>query len=137
MSHESAASHNITKVLVANRGEIALRVMRTLRSMGISSVAVHSDVDTAMPFSRYADEAVHIGSATASESYLIPERILEAAKKTGADAIHPGYGFLSENADFAEAVEREGLIFIGPRPHSDCTAAVEDPAWFRQSWRRT
>ena len=118
MSQEPAPSRPITKVLVANRGEIALRVMRTLRSMGISSVAVHSDVDTAMPFARYADEAVHIGPATASESYLIPERILEAARKTGADAIHPGYGFLSENAEFAEAVEREGLTFIGPRPNS-------------------
>ncbi len=118
MSQEPAPPRPITKVLVANRGEIALRVMRTLRSMGISSVAVHSDVDTAMPFARYADEAVHIGPATASESYLLPERILEAAKKTGADAIHPGYGFLSENADFAEAVEREGLTFIGPHPHS-------------------
>ena len=118
MSQEQAPSRPISKILVANRGEIALRVMRTLRSMGISSVAVHSDVDTAMPFARYADEAVLIGPAPASESYLFAERILDAARKTGADAIHPGYGFLSENADFAEAVEREGLTFIGPRPHS-------------------
>jgi len=108
----------ITKVLVANRGEIALRIMRTLRSMGISSVAVHSDVDATMPFARYADESVEIGPATASESYLVPERILDAARRTGADAIHPGYGFLSENADFAEAVELAGIAFIGPGPNS-------------------
>ena len=108
----------ITKVLVANRGEIALRIMRTLRSMGIPSVAVYSDVDAGMPFARYADEAVHIGPATASQSYLVVDRILEAARSTGADAIHPGYGFLSENADFAEAVEAAGIAFIGPKPDS-------------------
>ena len=108
----------IQKVLVANRGEIALRIMRTLRSMGIRSVAVYSDVDAQMPFARYADEAVHIGPATASESYLIPERILQAARDTQSDAIHPGYGFLSENAKFAAAVERAGMAFIGPTPDS-------------------
>ena len=86
--------------------------------MGIPSVAVHSDVDDTMPFARYADEAVHIGPAPASESYLVTERILDAAQVTGADAIHPGYGFLSENADFAEAVEARGIAFIGPQPHS-------------------
>ena len=108
----------ITKVLVANRGEIALRIMRTLRSMGIPSVAVYSDVDAGMPFARYADEAVHIGPATASQSYLVVDRILEAARSSGADAIHPGYGFLSENADFAKAVEAAGMAFIGPKPNS-------------------
>ena len=108
----------IQKVLVANRGEIALRIMRTLRSMGIRSVAVYSDVDAHMPFARYADEAIHIGPATASESYLIPQRILDAAKDAGADAIHPGYVFLSENAAFASAVEKAGMAFIGPRPES-------------------
>ncbi|MGY9107241.1 MAG: biotin carboxylase N-terminal domain-containing protein, partial [Alphaproteobacteria bacterium] len=112
------ASRNINKVLVANRGEIALRIFRTLRDMGIKSVAVYSDADAAMPFARYADEAVHIGPAPAAESYLIPEKILEAALATGADAIHPGYGFLSENADFAETVEAAGLAFIGPTPDS-------------------
>lgn len=111
-------SRPITKVLVANRGEIALRIMRTIRSMGLRSVAVHSEVDTDMPFARYADEAVHIGPASASESYLRPERIIEAATETGADAIHPGYGFLSENAAFAAAVEAAGMAFIGPSPDS-------------------
>ena len=115
---DSPSLRPITKVLVANRGEIALRIMRTLRSMGVRSVAVYSDVDASMPFARYADEAVHIGPATASESYLVFDRILEAAKSTGADAIHPGYGFLSENADFAEAVEAAGIAFIGPKPDS-------------------
>ena len=118
MSQDPVHARPITKVLVANRGEIALRIMRTLRSMGIASVAVHSDVDGNMPFARYADEAVHIGPATASESYLVFDRILDAARATGADAIHPGYGFLSENADFAEAVEKAGLTFIGPNPDS-------------------
>ena len=118
MSHEPATARPITKVLVANRGEIALRVMRTLRAMGIPSIAVHSEVDGTMPFARYADEAILIGPATASESYLVFDRILESAKVTGADAIHPGYGFLSENAEFAEAVEQAGLTFIGPRPDS-------------------
>ncbi|MCH1575424.1 MAG: acetyl-CoA carboxylase biotin carboxylase subunit [Flavobacteriales bacterium] len=109
---------SLTKVLIANRGEIALRIMKTLRAMGLQSVAVYSDVDADMPFARYADEAVHIGPATAAESYLVPERIIQAAKDTGADAIHPGYGFLSENAAFAEAAENAGIIFIGPRPNS-------------------
>ena len=118
MSQVTVHTRPITKVLVANRGEIALRIMRTLRSMGIASVAVHSDVDGDMPFARYADESVHIGPATASESYLVFDRILDAARTTGADAIHPGYGFLSENADFAEAVEKAGLTFIGPNPDS-------------------
>ena len=108
----------IHKVLIANRGEIALRIMRTVRSMGLQSVAVYSDVDADMPFARYADEAVHIGPATASESYLIPERIIQAAQATGADAIHPGDGFLSENAACAQAVEDAGMAFIGPRPDS-------------------
>ena len=98
----------IHKVLIANRGEIALRIMRTVRAMGLQSVAVYSDVDADMPFARYADEAVHIGPATAAESYLIPERIIQAAQATGADAIHPGYGFLSENAAFAQAAEDAG-----------------------------
>ena len=106
------------KILVANRGEIAMRVMRTAKEMGIKTVAVFSEADRNMPFVRYADEAVCIGPALSSQSYLRAEKIIEAAKKTGADAIHPGYGFLSENASFSKAVSDSGLIFIGPSAHS-------------------
>ena len=106
----------IKKILVANRGEIAIRVMRTAREMGIETVAVYSEADKTAIHGRFADEAIHIGNAPASESYLDGEKILNAAKKTGADAIHPGYGFLSENADFAEKVTKQGIAFIGPSP---------------------
>jgi acetyl-CoA carboxylase biotin carboxylase subunit len=102
------------KVLIANRGEIAIRVIRALREMNIASVAVYSDADRASLHVRRADEAAHIGPAASSESYLRIDRIIDAAKKHGAEAIHPGYGFLSENADFAEACEDAGLAFIGP-----------------------
>lgn len=108
----------IRKILVANRGEIALRVMRTAREMGISTVAVYSDADARAPFARFADEAIHIGSAPSSESYLVTSKILEAAAATGADAIHPGYGFLSENAEFARQVKASGIRFIGPEPEA-------------------
>jgi len=108
------AAQKFTKVLVANRGEIAVRIIQGLREMGIASVAVHSDVDRAALHVLMADEAVAIGPAPASESYLVGERIIAAARQTGAEAIHPGYGFLSENAGFAEAVEAAGLVFIGP-----------------------
>jgi acetyl-CoA/propionyl-CoA carboxylase biotin carboxyl carrier protein len=101
-------------VLVANRGEIAVRVIRTLREMGIRSVAVHSDADAGALHTRLADVAVPIGPAPASESYLSIERILEAAVRTGAQAIHPGYGFLSENVEFARACEKAGIVFVGP-----------------------
>ena len=102
------------KVLIANRGEIAVRILRTLREMEIASVAVFSDVDRMALHVRKADEAVNIGPAAARESYLRIDRILEAARATGADAIHPGYGFLSENADFAAACDAAGIKFIGP-----------------------
>ncbi len=94
----------IESLLIANRGEIARRILRTARAMGIRTVAVHSDVDAAMPFVAEADEAVCIGTAAAADSYLRQDRLLDAARATGAQAIHPGYGFLSENAAFAEAV---------------------------------
>lgn len=103
-----------TKVLVANRGEIAVRIMRTLREMGIASVAVHSDVEADALHVRVADEAVAIGGASVAESYLRSDRIVQAALSTGAQAIHPGYGLLSENPELVEACETAGLVFIGP-----------------------
>jgi acetyl-CoA carboxylase biotin carboxylase subunit len=106
----------LTKILIANRGEIALRVMRTCRAMGISTVAIYSDADARAPHVRFADEAVHIGPAPSKDSYLSTEKLIEAARRTGAEAIHPGYGFLSENADFADACDAAGLTFIGPTP---------------------
>ncbi len=106
------------KILVANRGEIAMRVMRTAKEMGIKTVAVFSEADRGMPFVRYADEAVCIGPAPSSQSYLRADKIIEVAKQLGADAIHPGYGFLSENAAFSGSVTNAGLIFIGPSAHS-------------------
>ena len=102
------------KILIANRGEIAARVMRTARRMGIETVAVYSDADANAPHVKAADEAIHIGPSPAAESYLVIEKIIEAAKRTGAEAIHPGYGFLSENAAFAERLDAAGLVFIGP-----------------------
>jgi propionyl-CoA carboxylase alpha chain len=103
-----------SKILIANRGEIACRVIRTARRMGIATVAVYSDADARSPFVALADEAVHIGPAPASESYLVPEKIIAACRQTGAEAVHPGYGFLSERASFVEALEAEGIAFIGP-----------------------
>ena len=106
----------IRKVLIANRGEIAVRIFRTLRDMGIASVAVYSDADRAARHVRLADEAYYIGPSPSAQSYLNMDAILEAARKSGAEAIHPGYGFLSENASFAERCEREGILFVGPPP---------------------
>ena len=105
----------LQKVLIANRGEIALRILRACRAMGIQTVAVHSTADTELMHVRLADEAICIGPAGATESYLHAPAIIAAAEVSGADAIHPGYGFLAENADFAEQVEQSGFIFIGPR----------------------
>ena len=105
------------KVLVANRGEIAIRVMRACRELGISTVAVCSEADKNALFAKYADEAYLIGPAPSSQSYLNMEAILAVAKNTGAEAIHPGYGFLSENPVFAKRCEEEGIVFIGPPSH--------------------
>ncbi len=106
------------KILVANRGEIALRIMRSAHEMGIKTVAVFSEADRTMPFVQYADEAVCIGPAPSSQSYLLGEKIIAVALERGADAIHPGYGFLSENAGFAQKVKEAGLTFIGPSAES-------------------
>ena len=106
------------KILIANRGEIALRIMKTARDMGIGTVAVYSEADADSPHVHYADESVCIGPAPSAQSYLKGEAIVDAANKTGADAIHPGYGFLSENAAFARLVESVGLTFIGPSEHA-------------------
>ena len=103
-----------TKILIANRGEIACRVIKTARRMGIKTVAVYSEADANARHVRLADEAVLIGPAAVRESYLVIDKIIAAAKATGAQAIHPGYGFLSENEDFCHACEREGIVFIGP-----------------------
>ncbi len=106
------------KILVANRGEIALRVMRSIRELGIKSVAVYSEADRNAPFVKFADEAVCIGPPPSNQSYLLGDRIIEEAKKLSVDGIHPGYGFLSENAEFAEQVEKNGITFIGPKPEA-------------------
>jgi len=118
----------IDSLLIANRGEIARRIMRTARRMGVRTIAVHSDVDAGMPFVREADQAVCIGPAAARESYLDQAKILAAAKATGAAAIHPGYGFLSENADFAQAVQAEGLVWVGAPPAAIRAMGLKDAA---------
>ncbi|HRP79545.1 MAG TPA: biotin carboxylase N-terminal domain-containing protein, partial [Aquamicrobium sp.] len=116
------------KILIANRGEIACRVIRTARRMGVATVAVHSDADAGALHVAMADEAVHIGPSPVGESYLVAERIIEAAKLTGAQAIHPGYGFLSENPGFVEQVEAAGLVFIGPSAKAIRAMGLKDAA---------
>jgi 3-methylcrotonyl-CoA carboxylase alpha subunit len=118
----------IQSLLIANRGEIACRIIRTARAMGIRTVAVYSDADARALHVRQADEAVHIGPSSARESYLVGEKIIAAAKATGAEAIHPGYGFLSENAEFAQAVIDAGLVWVGPRPASITAMGLKDAA---------
>lgn len=108
----------INKILVANRGEIALRVMRTAKEMGIKTVAIYSDADRNSPHVKYADEAVNVGPPPSAQSYLLGDKIIEVCKSLSVDAIHPGYGFLSENSKFAQKVEDNGIIFIGPSPKS-------------------
>jgi 3-methylcrotonyl-CoA carboxylase alpha subunit len=118
----------IASLLIANRGEIACRIIRTARRMGVRTVAVYSDADAKALHVRQADEAVHVGASPARESYLVGEKIIAAAKATGAEAIHPGYGFLSENADFAQAVMDAGLVWVGPRPDSIRAMGLKDAA---------
>src|SRR5690606_6507019 len=115
-------------LLIANRGEIAVRIMRTARRLGLRTIAVYSDADAGAYHVREADDAVHIGAAAAKESYLVIERIIEAAKRSGAEAIHPGYGFLSENVAFAEECEKAGLVFVGPPASAIRAMGLKDAA---------
>ena len=112
------------KILIANRGEIACRVIRTAKKLGVKTVAVYSDADANAQHVLLADEAVYIGAAPARESYLQADKIIAACQQTGAQAVHPGYGFLSENAEFSKTLEENGIVFIGPKHHA--VAAMGD-----------
>src|SRR6187200_3154647 len=118
----------LKSLLIANRGEIACRIIRTARAMGIRTVAVYSDADAKALHVRMADEAIHIGPSAARESYLAGEKVIAAAKASKAQAIHPGYRFLSENAGFAEAEIKAGLIWVGPKPDSIRAMGLKDSA---------
>ena len=122
------------KILIANRGEIAVRIIRACHELGIQAVAIYSDVDRDALHVRYADEAYPCGPPPASESYLVQERILEIAKRSGADAIHPGYGFLAENGAFADLCEKSGVVFIGPA--GDVMRQMGDKVVARQTMER-
>jgi 3-methylcrotonyl-CoA carboxylase alpha subunit len=128
----TSENRRFAKLLVTNRGEIACRVMATASKLGIGTVSVYSDADARARHVEMADEAVWIGAAAPAESYLRGDRIIEAALATGAGAIHPGYGFLSENPDFVEAVEAAGLIFVGPSADAIRAMGLKD-AYFDQS----
>ena len=121
------------KILIANRGEIACRVIKTAKAMGIKTVAIYSDADAQALHVQMADEAVHIGPSPANQSYIVIEKVMEAIRQTGAQAVHPGYGFLSENRLFAEALEAEGVAFIGPPPLRLKVWETKSPL---KNWRR-
>jgi propionyl-CoA carboxylase alpha chain len=107
-----------SKILIANRGEIACRVIKTARRMGVKTVVVYSDADASSMAVEMADEAIHIGGSPAAQSYLVQDKIVDAVRKSGAEAVHPGFGFLSENAGFAKRLQDEKIVFIGPNPHA-------------------
>ena len=118
MTKTATGSRLFSKILIANRGEVAVRIIRTCRRLGIASVVVYSEADAGSLAVEMADEAVAIGPPPAAQSYLVAEKIIEACHETGAEAVHPGFGFLSERADFARACAAAGIVFIGPNPHA-------------------